>query len=156
MSGRRAAGGGRKPGSKDTEKRSRQKASDTKLKRNAEQRAGKLQTAKIQSQQAGKAAHQSFFGGGSSASAAPGIHQQAPQQEAASRPSIPPSIPPIAVAARQLAVAARAEILASGVGAAPAAPRPAAPNDGSGAEQARPQDVHAELHDDYGDVDDDH
>lgn len=158
MSGRsRAAGGGRKPGSKDTEKRSRPKASDTKLKRNAEQRAGKLQTAKIQSQQAGKAAHQSFFGGGSSTSAAPGSHQQAPEQAAASRPSIPPSIPPIAVAARQpIAVAAHAEILASGVGAAPAAPRPAAPNDGSGAEQARPQDVHAELHDDDGDVDDDH
>ena len=47
MSGRRAAGGGRKPGSKDTEKRSRPKASDTKLKRNAEQRADKAQTAKI-------------------------------------------------------------------------------------------------------------
>ena len=140
MSGQRAAGGGRKPGSKDTEKRSRPKASDTKLKRNAEQRAGKAQTAKIQSQQAGKAAHQSFSGGGSSASAAHGIHQQAPEQAAASRPSIPPSIPPIAVAARQpIAVAAQAEVLASGVGAAPAAPRPAAPNDGSGAEQARPQ-----------------
>lgn len=56
---------------------------------------------------------------GSSASAAPGSHQNAPLQE----PAVRPSSPPIAVAA---------QVLASGTGAAPAAQRPAAPNDGSG------------------------
>lgn len=56
---------------------------------------------------------------GNSASAAPGSHQKAPLQG----PAVRPSSPPIAVAA---------QVLASGTGAAPAAQRPAAPNDGSG------------------------
>jgi len=52
MPGRRAAGGGRKTGSKDKELRRRPQASDQKLERNAEKQTGR-EAEKIKSQQEG-------------------------------------------------------------------------------------------------------